>query len=55
MNTDAVDEDLEEEEEEGLLTSTGRRFQATWQDVTGRAKKNNPRQYGATTSGDDLE
>lgn len=34
------DQDLEEEEEEGLLASTGRRFGATWQDITGRVKKN---------------
>lgn len=31
--------DAEEEEEEGLLASTGRRFGATWQDLTGRAGK----------------
>lgn len=30
------DEDLIEEEEEGLLASTSRRFGATWQDITGR-------------------
>jgi LMBR1 domain-containing protein 1 len=30
------DEDALEEEEEGLLASTGRRFGATWQDITGR-------------------
>jgi LMBR1 domain-containing protein 1 len=29
--------DAIEEEEEGLLASTGRRFGATWQDITGRA------------------
>jgi len=34
-----IDQDAEEEEEEGLLASTGRRFGATWQDITGRAKK----------------
>ena len=34
-----MDRDAEEEEEEGLLASTGRRFGATWQDITGRAKK----------------
>ena len=34
-----MDQDAEEEEEEGLLASTGRRFGATWQDITGRAKK----------------
>lgn len=33
------DQDAEEDEEEGLLASTGRRFGATWQDITGRAKK----------------
>ncbi len=32
-----IDEDAEADEEEGLLASTGRRFGATWQDVTGRA------------------
>ncbi|MCJ1262182.1 hypothetical protein MMC22_002052 [Lobaria immixta] len=41
-----LDQDAEEEEEEGLLASTGRRFGATWQDITGRAKK-------GTTSGND--
>lgn len=30
------DDDALEEEEEGLLASTGRRFGATWQDITGR-------------------
>ncbi|KAL9598903.1 MAG: hypothetical protein Q9219_004168 [cf. Caloplaca sp. 3 TL-2023] len=34
-----MEQDAEEEEEEGLLASTGRRFGATWQDITGRAKK----------------
>lgn len=33
------DQDAEEDEEEGLLASTGRRFGATWQDITGRATK----------------
>jgi len=32
-----MDQDAEEDEEEGLLASTGRRFGATWQDITGRA------------------
>lgn len=32
-----LDEDAEEAEEEGLLANTGRRFNATWQDITGRA------------------
>ena len=31
------DQDAEEDENEGLLASTGRRFEATWQDLTGRA------------------
>ena len=34
-----LEQDAEEDEEEGLLASTGRRFGATWQDFTGRAKK----------------
>ena len=34
-----MDQDAEEDEEEGLLASTGRRFGATWQDITGRANK----------------
>lgn len=34
-----LEQDAEEDEEEGLLASTGRRFGATWQDITGRAKK----------------
>ena len=46
LNQEQIDRDLEEEEEEGLLASTGRRFGATWQDITGRARKNN---YGATS------
>jgi len=46
LDTEQIDADLEEEEEEGLLASTGRRFNATWQDITGRAKKN----YGSTNS-----
>ncbi|KAF2013334.1 putative lysosomal cobalamin transporter [Aaosphaeria arxii CBS 175.79] len=45
LDQEQVDRDLEEEEEEGLLASTGRRFGATWQDITGRSKKNN---YGST-------
>ncbi|KAF2186982.1 putative lysosomal cobalamin transporter [Zopfia rhizophila CBS 207.26] len=45
LDQEEMDRDLEEEEEEGLLASTGRRFGATWQDITGRVRKNN---YGAT-------
>jgi LMBR1 domain-containing protein 1 len=33
------DEDAEEAEEESLLGTTGRRFNAAWQDVTGRASR----------------
>ena len=39
LNQYVLDQDAEEDEEEGLLASTGRRFGATWQDLTGRAKK----------------
>ena len=39
LDEDQMDADLEEAEEEGLLASTGRRFNATWQDITGRANK----------------
>ena len=50
-----LDQDAEEDEEEGLLASTSRRFGATWQDLTGRGKKS----YGTTGSrpvrGDDNE
>ncbi|KAL8907160.1 MAG: hypothetical protein Q9207_001582 [Kuettlingeria erythrocarpa] len=37
-----AEQDAEDEEEEGLLASTGRRFGATWQDITGR-----PKTYGS--------
>lgn len=43
LDTEQMDADLEEEEEEGLLATTGRRFHATWQDLTGR-----PKHYGTT-------
>lgn len=36
MDEFQADQDAEEDEEEGLLASTGRRFGATWQDITGR-------------------
>ena len=39
MDEYQLDQDAEEDEQEGLLASTGRRFGATWQDITGRAKK----------------
>ena len=34
-----LDEDAEADEEEGLLASTGRRFGATWQDITGSSRR----------------
>ncbi|CAK1363622.1 unnamed protein product [Cercospora beticola] len=47
LDEELMDEDLREAEEEGLLASTGRRFGATWQDITGRAKGVNRSDYGA--------
>merc|ERR1712000_403727 len=38
VNMTEIDEDAEYDEQESLLASTGRRFGATWQDVTGRGK-----------------
>jgi LMBR1 domain-containing protein 1 len=38
LNLGELDEDAEAEEEEGLLASTGRRFGATWQDITGHSR-----------------
>ncbi|KAM0282347.1 hypothetical protein ACHAQH_003026 [Verticillium albo-atrum] len=40
LNMSELDEDAEADEEEGLLASTGRRFGATWQDITGRTRRN---------------
>ncbi|CAI4218658.1 unnamed protein product [Parascedosporium putredinis] len=37
LNMAELDEEAEADEEEGLLASTGRRFGATWQDITGRS------------------
>jgi LMBR1 domain-containing protein 1 len=36
LNLSELDEEAEADEEEGLLASTGRRFGATWGDITGR-------------------
>lgn len=36
VNMAEIDEDAEEDEEESLLASTGRRFGATWQDIRGK-------------------
>jgi LMBR1 domain-containing protein 1 len=38
LDLNELDDDAEAAEEEGLLASTGRRFGATWQDITGRAR-----------------
>ena len=46
LNDEELDQDAEEEEEEGLLASTGRRFGATWQDITGRAPKTTSERQG---------
>jgi len=51
MDMEGLDADLEEEEEEGLLASTGRRFNATWQDITGRSRQRTAK-YGATDTND---
>ncbi|TKA83766.1 putative lysosomal cobalamin transporter [Friedmanniomyces simplex] len=48
----ADDDDDREAEEEGLLASTGRRFGATWQDLTGEPKGvKRAQDYGATGNG----
>ncbi|KAK5116267.1 hypothetical protein LTR85_009239 [Meristemomyces frigidus] len=47
LDEESMDDDLREAEEEGLLASTGRRFGATWQDITGRAKGVKRADYGA--------
>lgn len=49
LDEEQLDDDLREEEEEGLLASTGRRFGATWQDITGRAKGVKRADYGAVS------
>ncbi|KAF2154839.1 hypothetical protein K461DRAFT_276003 [Myriangium duriaei CBS 260.36] len=38
LDEQTLDDDLAEQEEEGLLASTGRRLGASWQDITGQAK-----------------
>jgi LMBR1 domain-containing protein 1 len=52
LDVGGLDEDAEDDEEEGLLASTGRRFEATWQDITGRSKRRVAR-YGATDGRDE--
>jgi LMBR1 domain-containing protein 1 len=53
LDEDQMDDDLREEEEEGLLASTGRRFGATWQDITGQAKGVKRANYGAVSGSGD--
>ncbi|GAB1310249.1 putative lysosomal cobalamin transporter [Madurella fahalii] len=54
LNLSELDEEAEVDEEEGLLASTGRRFGATWGDITGRAKKTaGPGAGGYGTDGHD--
>lgn len=52
LDENTLDQDAEEEEEEGLLASTGRRFGATWQDITGRAKQATGTGNGSRGQGD---
>lgn len=61
LDLSELDEEAEVDEEEGLLASTGRRFGATWQDITGRVKQSagpsgqgcgtGPEGYGAAGNG----
>ncbi|KAL2154995.1 hypothetical protein VTH82DRAFT_3671 [Thermothelomyces myriococcoides] len=46
-----IDERAEVDEEEGLLASTGRRFGATWGDITGRPHKRNNNNNAAGADG----
>jgi LMBR1 domain-containing protein 1 len=56
LDVEGIDEGLEADEEEGLLASTGRRFNATWQDITGRARERERRMgYGTAGEGGDDE
>jgi LMBR1 domain-containing protein 1 len=52
LNMGDLDADLEEDEEEGLLASTGRRFNATWQDIVGNSRARTKR-YGAIPQRDE--
>ncbi|TQS33643.1 hypothetical protein Golomagni_06004 [Golovinomyces magnicellulatus] len=49
INMAEFDEDAEEDEEESLLSATGRRFDATWQDLRGNARQN----YGTNNNNND--
>jgi LMBR1 domain-containing protein 1 len=51
LDEQQLDEDAEEAEEEGLLASTGRRFGATWQDITGRVGRSQVNGAGSAGRG----
>jgi len=51
LDEETLDDALREEEEEGLLASTGRRFGATWQDITGRPRGVKRANYGTAEEG----
>jgi len=48
LNLAELDEDAEVDEEEGLLATTGRRFNATWSDITGKTRSKNYGTQGQT-------
>lgn len=51
LNLAEIDEEAEADEEEGLLASTGRRFQATWQDVRGNTGGGSSNRNGSGSYG----
>ncbi|CAN8101265.1 unnamed protein product [Discula destructiva] len=51
LNLAEIDEEAEADEEEGLLASTGRRFQATWQDVRGSTGRGSSNRNGSGSYG----
>ncbi|KAI9680094.1 MAG: hypothetical protein M1817_005110 [Caeruleum heppii] len=53
LDENQLDEDAEEDEEEGLLGSTTRRFGATWEDIMGRASSSRNRTGGTANHGAD--
>ncbi|KAK4181062.1 LMBR1-like membrane protein-domain-containing protein [Triangularia setosa] len=50
LNLSELDEEAEVDEEEGLLASTGRRFGASWGDITGRTKNRGQERNGYGTA-----
>jgi len=54
-NMNELDADAEADEEEGLLASSGRRFGATWSDITGRTKAKNANRGSAGRGSQDME